>query len=126
MLLRTMQFFGVRPAAEMPVVAWSAGAMAMTRIVVLFNDFAPTRAGAEVWDWGLGRVTGVLALPHARRRLRLDDRMRMQLLARRFEGSRCLLLDDGAKIRIDSDGQLPAGARVVRPDGSVGPVEAAA
>ena len=27
------------PPAELPVVAWSAGAMAMTRTVVLFNDF---------------------------------------------------------------------------------------
>jgi hypothetical protein len=126
MLLRTMQFFGVQPPGDMPVVAWSAGAMVLTRIVVLFNDFAPAKPAAEVWDRGLDRVSGIVALPHARRRLHLDDRIRMELLARRFEGSTCLLLDDGAKIRVGCDGSLPTGARVVRPDGTVGLVETAA
>jgi hypothetical protein len=124
MLLRSMQFFLVRPPAELPVVAWSAGAMAMTRTVVLFNDMAPTMQGAEVWDRGLGRVEKVVALPHARLRLRLDDRIRMQVLAARFAGSACLLLDDGAKVEIGPDGTLPPGARIVRADGTVGPVAA--
>lgn len=122
MLLRSMQFFRFRPPAELPVVAWSAGAMAMTRIVVLFNDFAATGDRAEVWDRGAGRVEHVVALPHARRRLHLDDRMRMQVLAARFAGSTCLLLDDGAKVAVGSDGALPAGARVIRADGTVGPL----
>ncbi len=123
-LLRSMQFFRFRPPAELPVVAWSAGAMAMTRTVVLFNDMAATAHGAEVWDRGLGRVEHVVALPHARRRLHLDDRVRMQVLAGRFEGSTCLLLDDGAKVAVGPDGSLPDGARVVRADGSVGTVAA--
>jgi hypothetical protein len=124
MLLRSMQFFLLRPPTEMPVVAWSAGAMAMTRTVVLFNDMAPTMQGAEVWDRGLGRVEGVVALPHARLRLRLDDRVRMQVLAARFAGSACLLLDDGAKVEIGPGGTLPPGARIVRADGTVGTVAA--
>ncbi len=124
MLLRSMQFFRFRPPADLPVVAWSAGAMAMTRTVVLFNDMAATTQGAEVWDRGLGRVDHVVALPHARRRLRLDDRGRMQVLAARFEDSACLLLDDGAKVEVGPDGSLPPGARVVRADGTVGPVAA--
>ncbi|MEP6632440.1 MAG: Type 1 glutamine amidotransferase-like domain-containing protein, partial [Lapillicoccus sp.] len=61
MLLRTMQFFRFRPPPELPVVAWSAGAMAMTRTVVLFNDMAATTHGAEVWDRGLGRVDHIVA-----------------------------------------------------------------
>ena len=126
MLLRSMQFFGVRPPADLPVVAWSAGAMAMTRVVVLFNDFAPTAHGAEVWDRGIARVEHVVAFPHARRRLHLDDRLRMQVLVRRFAGSTCLLLDDGARVAVEPDGSIPSGARVLRPDGSVGQVEAAA
>ncbi len=124
LLLRAMQFFRFRPPPELPVVAWSAGAMAMTRTVVLFNDMAATAQGAEVWDRGLGRVDHIVALPHARRRLRLDDRVRMQVLARRFEGSTCLLLDDGAKVAVGADGTLPPGARIVRPDGSLGAVAA--
>lgn len=126
MLLRSMQLFGVRPSAELPVVAWSAGAMAMTRTVVLFNDHAQGMRGAEVWDRGLARVERVVALPHARRRLRLDDRVRGQVLARRFQGSSCLLLDDGAKVAVGADGSLPPGARVLRLDGSVGVLEVAA
>lgn len=122
MLLRSMRFFAVRPPAELPVVAWSAGAMAMTSTVVLFNDFAATAHGAQVWDRGLGRVERVVALPHARRRLHLDDRVRMQVMTRRFEGSVLLLLDDGAKVAVGPDSALPAGARVIRPDGSVGSV----
>jgi hypothetical protein len=126
MLLRTMQFFSVRPAAELPVVAWSAGAMAMTRTVVLFNDFAQANGAAEVWDRGLARVENVVALPHARRRIHLDDRVRMQVFVKRFAGYACLLLDDGAKVAVGPDGSLPAGARVIRADGTVGVVEVAA
>jgi hypothetical protein len=126
MLLRTMQFFSVRPPPELPVVAWSAGAMAMTRMVVLFNDFAQTGAVAQVWDRGLARVERVIALPHARRRIHLDDRVRMEVFVRRFEGYACLLLDDGARVAVGPDGALPPGARVLRADGTVGVVEAAA
>jgi len=126
MLLRTMQFFSVRPPAELPVVAWSAGAMAMTRLVVLFNDYAQSHPAAEVWDRGVGRVERVIALPHARRRILLEDRVRTQVFVRRFQGYACLLLDDGAKVAVGPDGSLPAGARVLRADGTVGVVEAAA
>lgn len=126
MLLRAMQFFSIRPAAETPVVAWSAGAMAMTRNVVLFNDFVQSHSGAEVWDRGLARVEHVVALPHARRRIQLDDRVRMQVFVKRFEGYACLLLDDGAKVAVGPDGTLPPGARVIRADGTAGVVEAAA
>jgi hypothetical protein len=126
MLLRTMQFFSVRPPAELPVVAWSAGAMAMTRLVVLFNDYAQSHPAAEVWDRGVGRVERVIALPHARRRILLEDRVRTQVFVRRFQGYSCLLLDDGAKVAVGPDGSLPAGARVLRADGTVGVVEAAA
>ena len=125
MLLRTMQFFSVRPPADLPVVAWSAGAMAMTRTVVLFNDFVQANGAAEVWDRGLARVENIVALPHARRRIHLDDRVRMQVFVRRFAGSACLLLDDGAKVAVGPDGALPPGARVIRADGTVGVVEAA-
>jgi hypothetical protein len=100
--------------------------MAMTRMVVLFNDFAQTGAVAQVWDRGLARVERVIALPHARRRIHLDDRVRMEVFVRRFEGYACLLLDDGARVAVGPDGALPPGARVLRADGTLGVVEAAA
>ena len=84
---------------ELPVVAWSAGAMVLTERVVLFGDFGPEGASeAEVYDRGLGRVPGVVALPHARRRLRLDDHDRCAAMARRFVDRHCLLLDDGTAL----------------------------
>ncbi|HEX2705787.1 MAG TPA: hypothetical protein VHM65_08505 [Candidatus Lustribacter sp.] len=120
MLLRTLRLFAVAPAPDQPVVAWSAGAMAMTRRVVLFHDFAPHGYGLpEVWDRGTGRVPGVVALPHARRRLRLDDPVRMMLFARRFADCTCVLLDDGVKLAVGPDGELPPGTRYLAPDGSV-------
>lgn len=139
-LLRTLRMFALPMPDELPVVAWSAGAMALTSKVVLFHDYAPRGSHeAEVFDRGLGRVPGVIALPHARRRLRLEDRARSSVLARRFRDHRLLLLDDGtsavfttggAPVAAGADGAaadgaaaaygpLPHGVRVLRQDGVV-------
>ena len=40
-LLRCLRLFAVVPSPEVPVVAWSAGAMALTERVVLYNDLGP-------------------------------------------------------------------------------------
>ncbi|WP_240978118.1 hypothetical protein [Knoellia koreensis] len=119
-LLRVLRLFAIRIPDELPVIAWSAGAMALTDRVVLFHDYGPEGAQeAEVFDRGLGRVPGVVALPHARRRLRLDDHPRMAVMARRFTDEHCLLLDDGTAIEVGADGALPVGARILGTDGAV-------
>jgi len=119
-LLRCMTLFQVNPPPELPVVAWSAGAMSLTDRVVLYNDRGPSGVtGPEVWDRGLGRAPRIVAMPHARRRLRMDDPMVLQILARRFDDARCLLLDDGARVDLGPNGELPAGARVIGDDGVV-------
>lgn len=124
MLLRALRLFAVQPPADLPVVAWSAGAMALTQRVVLFHDDTPQGfAGAEIWDRGLGRAPGIVALPHARRRLHLEDRMRNMVLARRFADATCLLLDDGSRVRLGPDGSLPAGAKILTRDGLISTVE---
>lgn len=129
-LLRALRLFALPIPDELPVIAWSAGAMALTDKVVLFHDFAPHGVHeAEVYDRGLGRVPGIIALPHARRRLRLEDRGRSAMLARRFPESRCLLLDDGTAMTFPggrtAGSALPAGARVLGADGQVSQVGAA-
>jgi hypothetical protein len=138
MLLRALRLFDLPITEDLPVIAWSAGAMAMTSKVVLFHDFAPQGSHeAEVYDRGLGRVPGVIALPHARRRLRLDDRARSAVLARRFPDHRLLLLDDGTSAvfpsagapveagELPARGPLPHGVRVLGTDGVVQQVGAA-
>lgn len=108
-LLNRLRLFGLAQlitAAEntMPVLAWSAGAMAMTTRVVAFHDRPPQGRGhAEVLESGLGLAPDVVALPHASQRLLLDDEMRVSILARRMKPAVCLALDSGS--RADWDGQ---------------------
>ena len=118
-LVRVLHLFNVAPFVPATIVAWSAGAMALTERVVLFHDRAPQGpAQTEVFDEGLGLVKQMVLLPHARRRLRIDDRMRMSVLARRFAPARCVVLDDGSRIDLTDD-TLPADARVVGTDGRI-------
>jgi hypothetical protein len=67
----------------------------------------------------------VVPLPHARARLLLDDAPRMSVFARRFAPARCVLLENGTRIDIGSDGAWPPGVRVLAPDGHVATGEAA-
>lgn len=91
---------------DLPVVAWSAGAMALAESIVLFHDHPPQGPGdPEILDRGLGLVPAVVVLPHARERLRLDDPRRVALFAGRFAPKRCLTLDRGAMLHFQ-DGML--------------------
>lgn len=107
---------------QLPVFAWSAGAMALGERIVLFHDSPPQGAGnPEVLDAGLGLYRGVLPLPHAKHRLRLDDPVRVSLFARRFAPDTCVPMDAGASIRREGFGwsrgqttlELTADGRVV-------------
>jgi hypothetical protein len=96
-LLNRLRLFGLAPALRSrPVVAWSAGAMAIAARVVLFHDHPPQGAGnAELFETGLGLVPGAVFLPHAATRLALDDSARVALLARRLAPATGYTLDDG-------------------------------
>ena len=99
-LLNRMRLLGLPGlAAKRPIVAWSAGAMVLGEQIVLFHDSPPQGAGnAEVLEPGLGLFRGVIPLPHARRRLRLDDPMRVELFARRFSPDLCVPMDERARL----------------------------
>jgi hypothetical protein len=128
-LLQCLRLLAVTRPAALPqfVIAWSAGAMALTDRVVLFHDFGPQGStGPEVYDFGLGVVSDVVPLPHARRRLRLRDAARTAVLARRFAPAHCLVLDDGVRVDLGPDGALPPSARVLTADGDVRPLGQAA
>ncbi|MGH8310224.1 MAG: Type 1 glutamine amidotransferase-like domain-containing protein, partial [Steroidobacteraceae bacterium] len=86
-----------RLLAGKTLIAWSAGAMALSDCIVLFHDHPPQGAGnAEEFDTGLGLRAGVVALPHAQTRLALHESERIAMFARRFAPARCLTLDHGS------------------------------
>ena len=83
-LADVMHLFNVAAALNgTPVIAWSAGAMALTDRIVLFGDRSPQGPGhPEVYGSGLSLLRDVVLLPHARARLLLDDTPRMAVFAR--------------------------------------------
>jgi Peptidase family S51 len=117
----------LRPQAPgWPVIAWSAGAMALAERIVLFGDRSPQGPGhPEIYGSGLSVLREVILLPHARTRLLLHDRPRMAVFARRFVPARCILLDNGTRLDQGSDGTWPPGTRVLAEDGHVTALEAA-
>lgn len=123
-LADVLHLFNVAAALQSPVIAWSAGAMALTERIVLFHDRAADGPGhPEVYGSGLSILRDIVLLPHARARLFLDDRVRMAVFASRFAPARCVLLESGTRLVI-SDG-LPPGAQVLAADGRVASLEAA-
>jgi hypothetical protein len=119
-LLRLLELFDVQPDTCEAVIAWSAGAMALTERVVLFHDRAPQGPAApEIYADGLALIRGVVLLPHARRRLRTDDPVRLAAMSRRFAPARCVVLDDGIRLDLAPDGRLPLEARVLSDDGRI-------
>jgi hypothetical protein len=103
-LLNRLRLFGLRSVlATKDLFVWSAGAMACSDRVVLFHDSPPQGAGdPEVLEAGLGLFPDLIPLPHARHRLRLYDRDRVALFARRFAPALCVALDE--ECRVDWDG----------------------
>ena len=121
-----LHLFNVAAALRSPVIAWSAGAMALSDRIILFYDRAPQGPGhPEVFGPGLGVLSQVVPLPHARARMLLDDAPRMAVFARRFAPARCVLLETGTRIDTDGDGSFPPGTRVLAEDGHVIALEAA-
>ena len=120
-LLNRLRLFGMLELfGRRPLIAWSAGAMALSERVVVFHDSPPQGAGvAEVLEVGLRAFRGLVPLPHADKRLRLEDRTRVSYFAQRFAPDVCALLVKGA--RLDWDGErwsAAAGTRRLRTDGS--------
>jgi hypothetical protein len=117
-LMRLLRIFAVTPPPL--VLAWSAGAMALSARVLLFHDRAPHGpAHPEFAGAGLGLLPRCVFLPHPRRRLLLDEPARTAMLARRVAPDRAVLLDDGVKLELTGP-ELPAHARILTVDGTVG------
>jgi hypothetical protein len=126
-LLNRLKLLGVADHVDgLHVFAWSAGAMVVTERIVVFQDDPPHGPPhTRMFEAGLGWCAGVVALPHARRRLHLHDAHRVALLARRFAPAVCLGLEDGAWYRVDGPfdpdtaDQRGLGLLLLGPDGGV-------
>lgn len=114
-LANRLQFFGLKDLLadaieRVPVIAWSAGAMALSERIVLFYDDPPQGPGdPEVLGPGLGLFRGFVPFPHARRRLRLEDRNRVAQIAYRFTPDRCITLENGAWLELEPQGPVSRG-----------------
>lgn len=127
-LLNRLRLFDIETSmAGKVLVAWSAGAMAISERVVLFHDHPAHGMGnAEVLEVGLGFAPGIVPLPHARTRLRLEDRERVGLFAARFAPALCVPMNEGARLDAAPDGWAPAdGTQQLQADGRVGVLGAA-
>lgn len=103
------------------IIAWSAGAMTLGELVVLFHDDPPNgHPRAEILDRGFGLVPNLIALPDPKHRLRLDERDRVGAFARRFAPSVCATLPQGAHIVVE-DGRVVSAmlAQRLMGDGSI-------
>ncbi|HSR51831.1 MAG TPA: Type 1 glutamine amidotransferase-like domain-containing protein [Acidobacteriota bacterium] len=127
-LLNRIRLFDLKDLiSQRPVIAWSAGAMAMSEHILLFHDCPPQGAGdAELLETGLGLVEGVVPLPNARSRLLLDDRERVGRLARRMKPMVCATLEQGSLLHWRQS-RLLAARRSWRltSDGKVRPIQPA-
>jgi len=96
-LLNRLRLFDLGPKiAPKAIFAWSAGAMAISERVVVFHHFPPQGQGiTELLEIGLGLAPGIIPLPHAHRRLALDEPARLSRLARRFAPATCVAMRDG-------------------------------
>ncbi len=121
-LFNRLQLFGFGEWLEdLPIIAWSAGAMALSEKLVLFHDLPPQGQGnAEIFDVGLGLHHGVVPLPGARHRLKLSDRTRVSLFARRFQPALSVAMDEGSRMDWDETRWI-AGPEtyLLLPDGQV-------
>ncbi|WP_158288543.1 hypothetical protein [Ornithinimicrobium flavum] len=103
-----------------PVLAWGAGAMALTERVVLFHDFSVVAPGiSELLMDGMGLTRGLVAFPNAKDRLDLTDLPSTRSLVSRCTPRVPVLLDEGAQVTLTADGELPGTgkARVLTADG---------
>ena len=106
-LINRLRLFGLGELlASKPVVAWSAGAMALAERIVLFHDHMPHgRRDPEVFGAGLGLVPGYIVMPDASNRLRFENRSRIRLTAQRFAPDVCITFDNASLLALSGEGR---------------------
>jgi len=128
LLNNRLLLFGMKDLiVDHTVLACSGGAMVLGERVVLFHDSPPSGPGhTEVALPGLGLYTGLVVLPHARTRLRLDDAARVARLSLRLAPARCVVLGPGTRLDWDGATWKPVEVERLEDDGTVRRWETAA
>jgi hypothetical protein len=119
-ILNRLKIFEILTASsDLPVIAWSGGAMALADQIVFFHDSPPQGSGdPEVLRAGMAMFHKYLPLPDARVRLRLDDRERVALFSRRFSEYQCVVFDEQTLLdRVEGTWQVSGEARCLGEDG---------
>jgi len=109
-LLNRLRLFDVIAfARDLPIIAWSAGAMVLTDRIVCFHDFPPFGKDiAQVLDSGFGLAPGHVVLPDPKKRLRMDDHHGIGRFARRMAPAEVVAMDVGAELTFE-DGVVVRG-----------------
>jgi hypothetical protein len=95
-IINRLSIFGILELTpQIPIIAWSGGAMALAERVVVFHDSLPqSLKDAEVLRPGMGVFDRVLPLPDARNRLETTNRIRVEMFARRFLQYQSVIFDE--------------------------------
>lgn len=127
-LLNRLRLFGAhRLLGKHHLIAWSAGAMVLGDLIVLYHDRTPQgRRDPEVLASGCCVLPSYAFFPDANRRLRLNDSIRVDLMSRRFSPGVCVTLDSGSQLLFDEN-RIGAGttARQLRQGGRIERLRAA-
>ncbi len=93
---------------QLPIIAWSGGAMALGERVYFYDQFLPhTKREVELSRRGMCLFSGAQLFPRASQRLQLHDSLELGILSRRMK-SPCLLLDEHSEMAWSENGELHA------------------
>lgn len=101
-MLNRLQMFDMKDLlASRHIVAWSAGAMVLSDLIVLYHERNPLgRRDPEVVGPGMGILPKRIFLPDANTRLRESDHIRLGIFSQRFAPSECITLNNGSHLCI--------------------------
>ena len=123
--LNRLRIFGIMEMrTDLPMIAWSGGAMSLSDQIVFFHDSPPQGPGdAEVLRSGMSLFHDLLPLPDAKTRLNLDDQARVELFARRFSRFKCVIFDEQTILERKNGNWIAKGQHPVTQLGEAGHVQ---
>ena len=119
--LNRIRLFGLHRVLESkPLIAWSAGAMALAERIVLFHDAPPFGKNiAQVVDAGLGLCPGVVVMPHLDQRVRVTEAAGIARFAQRMAPARCLGFNPDARATFRGGALTEASVDRLCPSGEI-------